>query len=225
MEKSREDYQQDRPTKTSSPNNQNTGSQKSPGSNSLLPLIGCSLSQSSNTDIADLITEDTLDISEVDPKSWDNLLENLESMSSQISRSKIRLSGENVPESFNEDEQEALVRECYSHLQSQPAGKILDLAPSQSDSGLGDNSLISGSDIEIPAENDKSENKTTDVSGNSNSLTDVEIPVTNDKETENDQIVCRYPKRNIERVNYKDIEVPEDDEFICKYFKRTVLKQ
>ena len=26
----------------------------------------------------------------------------------------------------------------------------------------------------------------------------------------------RYPKRNIPRVNYKAVEVPDDDAFICK---------
>ena len=157
-------------------------------------------------------------ISEVYPKSWDNLLENLKSLSPQISKNNLPLqNGENVTETLDEEhealvgeeqealvgeEQEALVGELFTFTIS----KILDLAPSQSDSGLGDNSLISGSDVEIPVGNHDGQNKESDKSGSKDSLQETGY--------------SHYLKRSLERVNYKDLE---DNEFICKYTIRRAI--
>ena len=73
--------------------------------------------------------------------------------------------------------------------------------PSQNDSVLSDNSVICGSDVvHSPTKSNADDNNQT---------------WSNEKEAL-EGTGPRYPKRSIERLNYKDLEVPEDDEFICK---------
>ena len=164
--------------------------------NNPLPTFDFPLSQSSNPDINELLNTEPLDSSDVDPKSWDTLYSSITSMSPLMSKNSFL---SNVAQS-NRKEEGASTSHADLCLASTSA-RTANLIPSQNDSGLGDNSVVSGSDVDVSATiSNRDENDQT---------------CSNENE-ESDETGPRYPKRSIERLNYKDLEVPEDDEFICK---------
>ena len=170
--------------------------QNANSSNNPLPTFDFPLSQSSNPDINELLNTEPLDSSDVDPKSWDTLYSSVTSMSPVMYKNSFLST---VGQSNRKEEG---VSTSHADLCSpSTSARTANLIPSQNDSGLDDNSVISGSDVDVSATiSNKDENNQTRSTENE----------------ESDETGPRYPKRSIERLNYKDLEVPEDDEFICK---------
>ena len=185
----------------SSPNKITEGQRANPPeTNNPLLTFSFSLSQSSNPDINELLNTEPLDSSDVDPKSWDSLYSSVTSMSPITPKSGFL---SNVVQSNkNKDREEGTLtsRGCYDLFLPNNAPKQSDLVPSQKDSGLGDNSM--GSNSDSSTSNCKGGGGETRSDGNDQSV----------------DTGPRYPKRSLDRLNYKELEVPEDDEFICKYF-------
>ena len=169
--------------------------QKANNSNNPLPTFDFPLSQSSNPDINELLNTEPLDSSDVDPKSWDTLYSSVTSMSPVMYKNSFlsTVDQRNKNKSVEEGAPTSHTDLCLSNTSA-------NLIPSQNGSGLGDNSMISGSDVDVSSATNSNNNNQTR---------------SNEKE-ESDETGPRYPKRSIERLNYKDLEVPEDDEFICK---------
>ena len=172
--------------------------QSTNNSNNTLPTFDFPLSQSSNPDINELLNTEPLDSSDVDPKSWDTLYSSVTSMSPVMYKNSFL---SNVGHSNRIKELEEGASTSYSDLcLSNNSARTANLIPSQNDSGLGNNSVISGSDVDVSTATNNNDNNQT----------------RSNETEESDEIGPRYPKRSIERLNYKDLEVPEDDEFICK---------
>ena len=173
--------------------------QNTNNSNNPLPTFDFPLSQSSNPDINELLNTEPLDSSDVDPKSWDTLYSSVTSMSPVMYKNSLlsTVDQRNRNKELGEGASTSHSDLCLSNTST----RTVNLIPSQKDSGLGDNSVISGSDVDVSAATNNSDNNQTR---------------SNEKE-ESDETGPRYPKRSIERLNYKDLEVPEDDEFICKF--------
>ena len=185
----------------SSPNRlMERNAQSTNNSNNTLPTFDFPLSQSSNPDINELLNTEPLDSSDVDPKSWDTLYSSVTSMSPVTYKNSFL---SNIGQSNRNKELEEGASTSHSDLcLSNTSIRTANLIPSQNDSGLDDNSVISGSDVYVSATtSNKDDNNQTRSNENK----------------ELDETGPRYPKRSIERLNYKDLEVPEDDEFICKF--------
>ena len=172
---------------------------KSPETKNPLLTFGFSLSQSSNPDINELLNTEPLDSSDVDPKSWDSLYSSVTSMSPIMSRNNLLSNVGNSNRNEGQGEGTSTSKGCSDLSLPDTAPKPSDLVPSHNDSGLGDNSMVSNSDSSTTSNCKGGDGET--------------------QSEENDQSEDtgpRYPKRSIERLNYKELEVPEDDEFICK---------
>ena len=168
--------------------------------NNPLPTFDFPLSQSSNPDINELLNAEPLDSSDVDPKSWDSLYSSVTSMSPIMPKNSFLST---VRQNDRNKELEEGASTSHSDMcLSNTSARRANLIPSQNDSGLGDNSVISGSDVDVSAATNNNDNNQT----------------RSNEEEESEETGPRYPKRSIERLNYKDLEVPEDDEFICKAF-------
>ncbi len=169
---------------------------KSPEFGNLMSVLSPVLSQNSSQDLTELLNTEPLDTTGIDPQSWDSLYHSVAAMSPVLSRRLKLKDKENCAPSRKGSEDDALVQECYSRLQTQPAGKILD---SMSDSGIGDNSGLTGSDEELKLSREGGPNETTDAKNESEPNSRV-----------------RYPKRQVDRINYTELEVPEEDAYICE---------
>ena len=168
-------------------------------SNNPLPTFEFPLSQSSNPDINELLNTEPLDSSDVDPKSWDTLYSSVTSMSPVMYKNNFLST---VGQTSKDKGLEEGASTSHSDLcLSNTSTRTVNLIPSQNDSGLGDNSVISGLDVDVSAATNNNDNNQTP----------------NNENEESEETGPRYPKRSIERLNYKDLEVPEDDEFICKF--------
>ena len=177
---------------------ENAQKAKSPHSNSLLPTFDFPLSQSSNPDINELLNTEPLDSSDVDPKSWDTLYSSVTSMSPVMYKNSFLSIVDQ--KSKNKGLEEGASTSHSDLCLPNTSARTANLISSHNDSGLGDNSIISGSDADVSATSNRDKNNKTRSNENGDS----------------DETGPRYPKRSIERLNYKDLEVPEDDEFICK---------
>ena len=172
--------------------------QNANSSNNPLPTFDFPLSQFSNPDIIELLNTEPLDSSDVDPKSWDTLYSSVTSMSPVMYKNNFlsNVDQRNGNKGLGEGASTSHSDLCLSNT----SARTSNLIPFQNDSGLGDNSVISGSDVDVSAATNNNDNNQTP----------------NNENEESEETGPRYPKRSIERLNYKDLEVPEDDEFICK---------
>ncbi len=168
---------------------------KSPEHDKLLSLLS-TISQKSNADLTQFGITDPLAGSDIDPESWSKLCESVAAMSPKLTKQPVS-GGDNAEANGTatlDSPEEALLQECFSRLQSHPAGKLLELVQSLVGSNLG--TLLSDPDV-LSANNGQKDVQETGETNNS----------------------VRYPRRSLERIDYKELEVPEEDAYICKYLK------